>query len=234
MGAVVVACSSWHPSLVLSPSHSILMLFTSMNTPDSISSPVSRIPVVEDDNANAWGAAMYEAGLSFCFDDDPSEVVSTGTGERLFTDAEAAEVAAILEAFSAEDYADAMSGCMDAMHEDNAYMSQKTGEDLGESDGLHGVRAAAPVGSVDAGSYEPVGVTLERLGFVHEDSGGGHEFYKRDNGNGLAVLVTDYDGSGLPCSDEPIRLALVRSSDLLEIGSFVVDGADLVSKLSAI
>ena len=39
---------------------------------------------------------MHRRGLLFCLDDDPKEIVSISDGARLFTDAEAKEVSAIL------------------------------------------------------------------------------------------------------------------------------------------
>lgn len=117
----------------------VLSRYPSADAAAGVYAPASRIPAVVDGNANAWGAAMHEAGLSFCFDDDPATIFDTRTGKRLFSDAEAAEVSAILEEFTGEEYADAMSGCMDAMHEDNAYMAQKTGcDDEADAQKLHG------------------------------------------------------------------------------------------------
>ena len=46
--------------------------------------------------AFAWLTAMHHRGLLFCLDDDPRAIVSIATGVRLFTDAEATEISAIL------------------------------------------------------------------------------------------------------------------------------------------
>ena len=61
----------------------------------------SRIPHIRGDSKEevfAWFTALHKRGLLFCLDDDPRDIFKISDDARLFTNEEAAELSAILDA----------------------------------------------------------------------------------------------------------------------------------------
>lgn len=74
----------------------------------------NRIPAYDSaspDGMLAWFAEMSSCGLLFHPEEDPAEIVRTGSWERTFTDSEADQVRAILASMFAEHGDETISAC---------------------------------------------------------------------------------------------------------------------------
>lgn len=74
----------------------------------------SRIPAYESGNADGmqmWFAEMSVRGLLFHPEEDPGQIIRTGTWERTFTDAEADQLRGILGSMFAEHGDETINAC---------------------------------------------------------------------------------------------------------------------------